>query len=790
MKRIPPTKHIPLVLAANVLMACGLVAQAATSTPLMDCNVVWDSPSRDSYDSMPLSGLRGAGANFWFQDGALWFYPGHSGAQDENSCLLKLGALRLTPEGADFKSAKRFRQELDLPSGSIRIDAEAQDGTTLDARLWFAGETLVIEMKFSHELSLLAEYGSWRVKADDPPTAREQVTQKDESLFFVHRNGHCERVFDKAKSQNVPGEAVVNPAQDRVFGGVLAARGGLSFAPVVPVEWQIWKGHAWPARTIAAKEHVFTMALGAAQNADPAQWAARARELLKPAELARAKAAEQKIWDEFWSRSHVFIRPGGHTNDPVAQIGRNYQLYRYMAACNRGGELPLRFNGGIFCSDPRIERVPERLNNLATLSFSRGANPDFMRWGSDIFFGQNQRWIGWPTLANGDADLLRPCIAYYRDRLPTAQARARNLKAAGACYIETLDLEGLCSVTPTSQGLSSAKHITYHFSMGLEHAWMTLRGHSILGTDIGPDLPWMVEQVRFFDSFYRAQTKARTGNELTPDGKLCLYPCNGLELVVRATNPIETVAALRAVVGALLALPELSAADRDFLKQVQPTLPELPVAEKQRQKVFKLADKWEGLANGWEFPEMFPAWPYRLVGVLRPETLPLCRATWDSQELRGDNQHQASSPWEKGGRPGGPGPLQKRDWSWQSTMAYAAALGLTDEAAQYAVTKLSDRASACRFPAYFGPGHDWMPDIEWGGCASTGLQEMLLACDEKKIMLLPAWPRDWDVDFKLHAPNQTTVECELKGGKIVKLKVTPESRSKDVEIGESFEIGN
>ncbi len=734
--------------------------EAAVSAALDDCNVIWDSPSRDSYDSMPLSGSRGAGANVWFEDGALWFYPGHSGAQNENSCLLKLGALRLTPENADFKSPKHFRQELDLPTGSIRVETEAQDGTTLQALLWFAGETLVVELKTSRELPLLAEYASWRVKPDAAPTAREQVTPKDDGLHFIYRSGRCERAFAKAESQHVPESALINPAQDRVFGGVLAARGGLRFAPPVPVQWQIWQGHAWPAKTVAAKEQVLTVALGAAQNADPAQWAARANELLDPATRAKARANEQQRWDEFWGRSHVFIRPGGAPEDPVAQMGRNYQRYRYMAACNRDGELPLRFNGGIFCSDPRIERVPERLNNPGTLSFSRGANPDFMRWGSDIFFGQNQRWMSWPTLANGDADLLRPGIAYYRERLPAAQARARNLNATGACYIETLDLEGLCSVTPTNQGLSSAPHLTYHFSMGLEHAWMALRARSVLGTDLRADLPWMVEQIRFFDSFYRAQTKSRTGKELTHEGKLSLYPCNGLELAVKATNPIETVAALRAVVGALLALPELSAADRDFLLQVQPTLPELPVTEKNGRKILNLADKWEGLANGWEFPEMFPAWPYRLVGVLHPETLPLCHATWDTQELRGDNQHQAKSPWEKGGKPGGPGPLQKRDWSWQSTMAYAAAIGLTDEAAQYAVTKLSDRASACRFPAYFGPGHDWMPDIEWG--------------------LLPAWPEDWDVDFKLHAPQQTVVECVVKGGKIVKLKVTPELRRKDV----------
>ena len=95
-----------------VLSALVMLAQDTSPAALTDCNVIWDSPSRDSYDSMPLSGSRGAGANVWVQDGALWFYPGHSGAQDENSCLLKLGALRITPEGADFKTAKA------LPSGT------------------------------------------------------------------------------------------------------------------------------------------------------------------------------------------------------------------------------------------------------------------------------------------------------------------------------------------------------------------------------------------------------------------------------------------------------------------------------------------------------------------------------------------------------------------------------------------------------------------------------------------------------------------------------------------------
>jgi hypothetical protein len=58
----------------------------------------------------------------------------------------------------------------------------------------------------------------------------------------------------------------------------------------------------------------------------------------------------------------------------------------------------------------------------------------------------------------------------------------------------------------------------------------------------------------------------------------------------------------------------------------------------------------------------------------------------------------------------------------------------------------------------------------------------MMQCFGDKILLFPAWPKDWNVDFKLHAPYNTTVECSLKNGEITKLKVSPESRSKDVVI--------
>lgn len=62
----------------------------------------------------------------------------------------------------------------------------------------------------------------------------------------------------------------------------------------------------------------------------------------------------------------------------------------------------------------------------------------------------------------------------------------------------------------------------------------------------------------------------------------------------------------------------------------------------------------------------------------------------------------------------------------------------------------------------------------------AALQAMLLQVDGKKLYLFPAWLKKWDVNFKLHAPYNTTVEGELRAGKVVSLRVTPKSRTADL----------
>ena len=169
------------------------------------------------------------------------------------------------------------------------------------------------------------------------------------------------------------------------------------------------------------------------------------------------------------------------------------------------------------------------------------------------------------------------------------------------------------------------------------------------------------------------------------------------------------------------------------------------------------AKTWERI-NNVETPQLYPVFPWRMYGVGR-EGMGVARNTYlyDPDALK-----------------------FRTHTGWKQDNIWAACLGLTDEARRLSLLKLADGPH--RFPAFWGPGYDWTPDHNWGGSGMIGLQEMLLQTKGEKIYLFPAWPKEWNVHFKLHAPGKTTVEAELKDGKIVRLVVLPSNRRKDVEL--------
>ena len=129
--------------------------------------------------------------------------------------------------------------------------------------------------------------------------------------------------------------------------------------------------------------------------------------------------------------------------------------------------------------------------------------------------------------------------------------------------------------------------------------------------------------------------------------------------------------------------------------------------------------------------------------------------------------------------------LFRNSCCWYQDDIDAACLGLAKEAKACVSSRAKGVDKHCRFPAFWGPGNDYTPDEDHGGVLLEALQMMLLQADDGKIHLLPAWPKAWDVKFKLHAPGDTVVSGELVDGKIVGLDVSPAVRRSDLIVHEA-----
>ena len=154
------------------------------------------------------------------------------------------------------------------------------------------------------------------------------------------------------------------------------------------------------------------------------------------------------------------------------------------------------------------------------------------------------------------------------------------------------------------------------------------------------------------------------------------------------------------------------------------------------------ATAWARVQNT-ETPQLYPVFPWRIYGMGR-EGLQTARNTYRK------DPHAVEMRSTKG---------------WKQDNIWAACLGLTEEAARLNNEKLSD--GPYRFPAFWDPGFDWAPDLNRGGAAMVGLQEMLLQeTPEGEPILFPAWPKEWNVRFRLHATGGRVIEGEMHDGKV------------------------
>jgi hypothetical protein len=418
-------------------------------------------------------------------------------------------------------------------------------------------------------------------------------------------------------------------------------------------------------------------------------------------------------------------------------VSQGYALQRFINACGGRGAMPIKFNGSIFTVD-----IP-------------GADGDYRRWGGCFWF-QNTRLAYWSMPACGDYDLMQPLFKMYADALPFRKAVTKlYYNHEGAFYDETIYFWG----TPCNDdyrwkrdgvpaSLLNNQYIMRYWQGGLELTMMMLDYFDHTGDKefAGKQLVPLADAiVTFFDKHYPREA----------DGKLRFEPAQSLETWWKAVNPMPEVAGLRAVLPRLIALPEdlTTAAQRREWRRLLAQVPPVPLREADGKKVLAAAQEFSNHRN-CENPELYAIFPYRLYGVGRPD-LAAARGAF---EVR----------------------IDKGSAGWQQDPVQSAMLGLAEEAAKLVAKRFSTHDRGSRFPAFWGPNFDWIPDQDHGANGMMALQAMLLQSDGRKLLLFPAWPKAWDVEFKLRAPLATTVEGIYRGGKLERLSVTPPEREKDL----------
>jgi hypothetical protein len=419
-------------------------------------------------------------------------------------------------------------------------------------------------------------------------------------------------------------------------------------------------------------------------------------------------------------------------------VSRGYALQRWINACGGRGAYPIKFNGSIFTVDAQIGE--EHFDG------------DYRRWGG-MFWWQNTRLPYWSMMAAGDFDLMQPLFRMYKDVLGLCRDKTRiYYKHDGAFFPETMyfwGTNGNCDYGWGHKGPETVnRYIRREWQGGIEITAMMLDYYAITeDEEFLRDvlLPLAEATITFYDEHWERDEK----------GKIRFEPAQSLETWWECVNPLPEVAGLRDVLGRLLELPAdlTTRAQRKSWKKTLADLPAVPMKEENGKRFILPAEKYS-MKRNQENPELYAIFPYRLFGLGK-----------DSLEIGIETYNRR---------------VHKGTGGWYQTAIQAAYLGLSGEASRFVAKNFSTKHGGSRFPAFWGPNYDWIPDQDHGAVTMTALQRMLLQTEDKKILLFAAWPKEWDVEFKLHAPMKTTVEGVYRDGKVRQLKVRPRSRAKDV----------
>ncbi|MCX6225843.1 MAG: hypothetical protein NTV01_14005, partial [Bacteroidia bacterium] len=398
-------------------------------------------------------------------------------------------------------------------------------------------------------------------------------------------------------------------------------------------------------------------------------------------------------------------------------------------------------------------------------------SPDGRDWDILSFMWQNTRHPYWSMAARGDYDAMLSGMQFVRDGLDICMDRCKKIFGHDGAFIMEASWWYNVGVFNWDQ---VPQHLRYHQLATIElpaimcEYYEHTRDRKFLK---GILLPCADE----FLKFYELQFPKRDAN-----GNMLMEGVGCAETYQGVTNPCTEIGCLKYVLSKLLSF-DIDETRKQHWSELLNAMPGVPLRKIRGLDLLAVGDKYDPGRVNCESPELYSIYPFRQVWLGQPALLSTARQSFHVRtiSLDGTADYQGT---ETGG--------------WQSAPVQAAYLGLPREAARLASINFNDQfihwndnidpkapyptRPRARFPAFWECKMDGTPDNDHGANSVNTLQSMLLLCDGKKIFLLPAWPENWDVSFKLCAANNTTVECVYRDGKVQSIKVSPESRLADI----------
>jgi len=752
-------------------------------------NVAWNSPSKDASGVMPIgNGDLGAGV-YAIENGDLYLLLSKNDALSYCGDIYKTGRLRISLTPNPFLAGKPFHQTLDLPTASIRIQA---DGVSL--KIWADANRPIFHVEIDSPRALTVatqpefwkRYTQWK-GLDNTPEVR---LPRDHDLLWYFSVGdksfYPDDMMKRGYGVKDFEKIVPDPYRFNTFGNLVELRSEASAQkPEVKDGVLAGKGKQFDIRI-----HSLTM-----QAPDRNVWVKAIEELAaRPLEVKQDWEKHCQWWSDFWSRGWIIAsdrtvpaeqreRFNGEVGasgmreeaDGGALVAQSYNVFRFFMAAQGRGRLPVKFNGGIFTQQYRLNGRFLEQNGLEEFQkrfpFARKqpdgtwlTGEDYRAWGRR-FTAQNERLLYWPLLMSGDFDLLKPYFDFYWDTLEMRKAiTQKHYGHAGAFYREnvtpitgTEDWEPAPIVKPGEK--YKGNHLMFHHTSGLEGLAMMEDYFNFTGDIQFRDqrlVPFAREILTFFDLHYPREA----------NGKMRFEPAQALETWWVAVNPATDVAGLRFCLDQLLAMKAGTAEDQKNWKRLRAEMPEVPVGIKDGRPLLLPAQEIiEKVKHNGEIPEIYSAFPFRCYGV--------ALGTKEIVDWTMQNRINKDT-------------FGNRCWT-HDQLGWVMA-GNTQETAAGLVRRFRWATTALRFPVYGSELTDGIPDLDHFGCGSIALQRMLAQEGNGKIYLLPAWPAEWDVDFKLHLEGGVVLTGKVKEGKLETWEITPAKRKADVVVCEMGSI--